>query len=192
MPNTLTHRGRTHPAIDIGAEKGTPIVSPVSGKVVSVQTTGIGGNNVRIAGNDGNTYYFAHMRDAANVKQGQLISGGQHIGFVGNTGSASSTEPHLHFSVKRGNSYVNPVTMLEGASQGGGVFAMDSEVAIVPQGKGSMSQVINPWIESLSDTIAGGQRADPRELLSLEEPEEPPVEQAPSLGRRIGDALGIR
>ena len=113
MPNTQTHRGRTHPAIDIYATRGQSIVAPVSGTVRSVGTGSIGGNWIRITGNDGLDYYFAHMDQPSTLVKGQTVGPGSQIGVVGNTGSASSTKPHVHFSVKKNGVMVNPIKMLQ-------------------------------------------------------------------------------
>ena len=115
MPSTQTHRGRTHAAVDIYASRGQTIVSPVSGTVRSVGSTNIGGNWIQIQGSDGKIYYFAHMDSATTLKKGQSVRGGQAIGAVGNSGSASRTSPHLHFSIKSSNgSAINPVPLLRG------------------------------------------------------------------------------
>ena len=114
MPNTLTHRGRTHAAIDLYAEPGTPIVAPVSGTVTASASGDVGGNYVRIVGDDGFVYYFAHMQDASPLQKGQRINVADIIGFVGNTGSAKNTKPHLHFSMRgrAGNQPINPIPYL--------------------------------------------------------------------------------
>ena len=186
MPNTLTHRGRTHAATDIYAAAGTPIVAPVSGKVIGAATGKIGGNYVRLQGDDGNIYYFAHMKDTAKVSSGQRVSAGAHIGFVGTSGSAQGTSPHLHFSIKRGSMPVNPATMLEGARAGGGSFSMDPEVPKMNTGEGGMGGMLSTWVQTLSNTVAGGQRQDPRELVSLEE-EIAEDESAPSESAQLNE-----
>ena len=116
MPNTQTHRGRTHPAIDIYARRGASIVSPVAGHVRSAGSGSIGGHWIRIEGRDGNTYYFAHMDAPTNLKVGQQVGGGNIIGTVGNSGSAKTTKPHVHFSVKKNGVMVNPIKMLQQAA----------------------------------------------------------------------------
>ena len=112
MPYTQTHRGRTHAAIDIYATKGQTIVSPISGTVKNFGSGNVGGNWIQIQGNDGNVYYFAHMDQPVTLQKGQTVGGGQKIGLVGNTGSASTTSPHVHFSVKRDGKVINPTDML--------------------------------------------------------------------------------
>lgn len=122
MPNKQNHRGRTHAAIDIYAARGQTIVSPVAGSVLSYGSGNIGGNWIQIKGDDGNVYYFAHMDKGTTLAKGTRVDGGTAIGFVGNTGSARTTSPHVHFSVKRNGQAINPVSMLKG-----GVVAPDLE-----------------------------------------------------------------
>lgn len=172
MPNTKTHRGRTHAAIDIYSAKGTPIVSPVAGTVMSVKTGDIGGHTIRIKGQDGLTYYFAHMNQQSHLKVGQQVGAGNHIGFVGNTGSARNTKPHVHFSVKKGNTPVNPRTYLEGAKNSNNYFSPEG-AAHKGAGGPTMTQNLDSMLQAVSDQIAGGDRQDYRELgLPDSEPDE--------------------
>ena len=114
MPNTLTHRGRNHAAIDIYAQTGTPIVAPSSGTVIASAAGKIGGNYVRIRGDDGVIYYFAHMAQRSHLQKGQRINRADIVGRVGNSGSARNTKPHLHFSMRSAatNKPINPVSYL--------------------------------------------------------------------------------
>jgi hypothetical protein len=113
MPNMLNHRGRTHAAIDIYATRGQSVIAPVSGTVKNFGSGNIGGNWIQIQGNDGNVYYFAHMDQPVTLKRNQTVSPGTQIGIVGNTGSASTTSPHVHFSVKRDGKAISPIKMLQ-------------------------------------------------------------------------------
>lgn len=117
MPTTKTHRGRTHAAIDIYADRGAAIVTPVSGTVQSASTGKIGGNFVRILGDDGIIYYYAHLDAKSALRSGGRVERGSLVGYVGNSGSASSTSTHLHFSMRQAgsNQPVNPTSYLEGA-----------------------------------------------------------------------------
>lgn len=165
MPSTLTHRGRTHGAIDVYAEKGTPIVAPVSGKVISTTSSKIGGYTARILGDDGITYYFAHMADAAVVGAGQRVLAGNHIGFVGNSGSAKNTKPHLHFSMKRaGGEAINPSSYLYGANEGMALPIANAYSSVKPDPE-SLPTQLTRFVDQLSNKVAGGQR-DPNVLLS--------------------------
>ena len=90
---------RRHEGIDIFAPKGTPAVASASGTIVNVGTNELGGNVVFL--NDDahdQRLYYAHL-DRWNVTTGQRVSPGDTIGFVGNTGNARTTGPHLHFGI---------------------------------------------------------------------------------------------
>jgi len=94
------HRSRGgHKGVDIFAPKGEPVVAPVTGTVVnsSKQDKGPGGKTVTIE-KDGYSFYHAHL-DQVYVDTGQEVTSGQLIGVVGDTGNASGTHPHVHFSI---------------------------------------------------------------------------------------------
>ncbi len=99
-----------HGGVDIFAPIGTPLVSCVNGKIVKIGKTKVGGNRVTIRDSRGLNYYYAHMdKLQPSLKRGDLVSTGEFIGTVGDSGSAKGTHPHLHFSIydkrgyKRGN-----------------------------------------------------------------------------------------
>lgn len=101
-------------ATDLFAPAGTAIRAVADGRVTVVSSSGPGGNAVVIHGLDGLDYYYAHMRDAALVKSGDYVAGGQSLGFVGNTGNAAGKPPHLHLGIGHG------ISTGEGASGGAG------------------------------------------------------------------------
>ncbi len=90
---------RRHEGIDIFAPKGTPALASVSGTIAQVGTNELGGNVVFLNDDDHNQrLYYAHL-DRFAVQTGQRVSIGDTIGFVGNTGNARTTGPHLHFGI---------------------------------------------------------------------------------------------
>ena len=91
--------GTRHLGTDVFAARGTPVVAPVSGTLRLVQGA-VGGNAFYIDGDDGNTYYGAHL-DAYRAAPGR-IDAGNLVGIVGNTGDARTTPTHLHFELKPG------------------------------------------------------------------------------------------
>lgn len=99
------HHGKSSGGSDIFAPEGTPVASMGSGVVTSVGTGGLGGNAVTILGDDGRSYYYAHMRDAPSVREGQRLNPGAPLGVVGTTGNAAGTPPHLHIGI--GKSIIN-------------------------------------------------------------------------------------
>lgn len=154
-----------HGAIDIYAARGAPIVSPVSGKVLAAKTNhGKGGNWVQVLGDDGNTYYFAHMEGAPVVAKGQQVNTGSHLGFVGDSGSAKGTSPHLHFSVKRGGKVLNPYSLLQGSANANGYFqarnAFHPAATVTPK----PSESLDTMLSTISDQIAGDERVDARTI----------------------------
>lgn len=164
MPNTVNHRGRTHPAIDVYADAGTPIVAPASGKVVGVGYGEKGGHWVRVQDNKGLTYYFAHMAEPPKVKRGEVVGAGQHLGFVGNSGSARTTSPHLHFSIKKGNAYVNPYSFLQGSRNYNAFYEAPAAASVSVMPEDTVSQNLDQMLETVANTMAGGQRVDPRSI----------------------------
>jgi len=90
---------RSHEGIDVFAEKGTPLIAITDGIISSINEEGRGGKQVRLKDKRfNNTIYYAHL-DQFSVEQGQQVRQGDTIGFVGNTGNAETTEPHLHFGI---------------------------------------------------------------------------------------------
>lgn len=88
-------------AVDMAAPIGTPIYAVEDGVINSAGYNNLGGNRLHLNSNT-NEYYYAHMSRLA-VITGQKVRKGQIIGYVGDTGNAKGTSPHLHFASKVGN-----------------------------------------------------------------------------------------
>ena len=95
--------GRSHEGQDIFAPRGTPIYSATEGFVYRMDMTTLGGNIVMIAGAGGRRYYYAHLDNWAGIHEGKWVDTGTIIGYVGNTGNAVTTPPHLHFGIYSGS-----------------------------------------------------------------------------------------
>lgn len=91
--------GRKHEGVDIFAPKGTKIYSATDGIIIFKGWNRLGGNTVTIWGAGDKRYYYAHLSKYANINQAQIVTRGMLIGFVGNSGDASTTPPHLHFGI---------------------------------------------------------------------------------------------
>jgi murein DD-endopeptidase MepM/ murein hydrolase activator NlpD len=103
---------RDHHGVDIFAPRGTPALAAAEATVTRVQTTPRGGNVVWLRDARGNSLYYAHL-DRQRVDPGSRVVPGDTIGFVGNTGNARTTPPHLHFGVyRRGEGPVDPFWFL--------------------------------------------------------------------------------
>ncbi len=104
---------RSHDGVDIFAPRGTPVLAAADGEVSRVQVTNLGGKVVWVRDPVRNaSLYFAHL-DSQAVRPGQPIGVGDTLGFVGNTGNARTTPPHLHFGLyRRGEGPVDPAPFL--------------------------------------------------------------------------------
>jgi len=93
--------GRGHLGVDIMARDGTPVLAAASGTIVKRDSSGLGGISLYQRDLDGTTiYFYAHLsRYAAGIKEGDLVRQGDLIAYVGHTGNAQASAPHLHFGV---------------------------------------------------------------------------------------------
>lgn len=100
---------RSHEGVDIFAPRGTPVLAVEDGRVRRVGTNRLGGNTIWITGGEGRSFYYAHL-DRQSVRSGDQIMTGDTLGWVGNTGNAARTPPHLHFGVRvrGGAGWVDP------------------------------------------------------------------------------------
>ncbi len=95
---------RVHDAIDIMAPEGTAVVAAAPGTVEKLYFShGGGGISAYVRSDDRRwNYYYAHLRAyAPGISEGQRVSRGALIGYVGHTGNASPDGPHLHFAINR-------------------------------------------------------------------------------------------
>lgn len=101
------HRWKKHLAIDYAAPTNTPVQAVASGQVKYVGRKGASGNLVMIEHAGGYTSYYAHLNKFGAIEVGDRVSQRTVIGYVGKTGRA--TGPHLHFALKNGKKWVNPL-----------------------------------------------------------------------------------
>lgn len=92
---------RRHEALDIMAPRGTPVLAAGDGVIAKLARHPLGGITIYENDPDGRySYYYAHLdRYAEGLKVGQGVRRGQVIGFVGSTGNARASAPHLHFTI---------------------------------------------------------------------------------------------
>jgi murein DD-endopeptidase MepM/ murein hydrolase activator NlpD len=93
-----------HAGNDIFAAAGTPLVAVCDGSLNRVGTLPISGNRLWVkCAKTGDSFFYAHLSAfATNTRSGLLVKAGQVIGFLGSTGDAEKTPPHLHFEVHPG------------------------------------------------------------------------------------------
>lgn len=100
--------GRTHQGVDMFAPMRTPAAAIVAGTLTRRQTSTLGGLSVYLRGTDGTEYFYTHLAAYSDVGQGQRVSAGQTIGYVGDSGNAKGGPPHLHFEIRSNGVPVNP------------------------------------------------------------------------------------
>jgi murein DD-endopeptidase MepM/ murein hydrolase activator NlpD len=92
--------GRLHEGQDIFAPRGTPVLSATEGYVANVGENSLGGQTVSVIGSGGRVYYYAHLDAyAPYLAEGEYVTTQTLLGYVGTTGNAAGTPPHLHFGV---------------------------------------------------------------------------------------------
>lgn len=104
--------GRKHEGIDIFAKRGTAVRSTTEGIITRVGTNRLGGLVVWVMGPGGQHHYYAHLDRYANVQAGMRIEAGHVVGYVGDTGNAKGTPPHLHYGIYETGGAINPYPLL--------------------------------------------------------------------------------
>lgn len=104
--------GRRHEGIDIFARRGTPVIATTEGIVTRKGNGGLGGKTVWVLGPGGQRHYYAHLDGFAHVFPGQRIQAGTVLGYVGTTGNAKNTAPHLHYGIYNRTGAINPYPLL--------------------------------------------------------------------------------
>lgn len=111
---------RSHEGLDIFAPRGTPVRAAAPGFVYRIDDLSLGGLTVTVFGDGGVRYFYTHFESVAEeLTEGQRVETGDLIGYVGNSGNAAGTPPHLHFGVYHGDEddlcewrAVNPLPIL--------------------------------------------------------------------------------
>lgn len=101
--------GRIHLGTDLFAPHGTPVLAPVSGLAEHIDGT-LGGLQYWLHGDDGNLYIGTHM---SGFGLDGRVQAGDVLGYVGQTGNARGTPPHLHFEIVVAGEEVNPYLVLQ-------------------------------------------------------------------------------
>ena len=98
-----TRGGRLHEAIDILAPRNTSVRAVEDGTIARLFFSKAGGITVyQFDPSRTFCYYYAHLeRYADGLKEGQTVSKGQVLGYVGTSGNAPKNTPHLHFAIFR-------------------------------------------------------------------------------------------
>jgi murein DD-endopeptidase MepM/ murein hydrolase activator NlpD len=105
--------GRRHEGQDIFAPRGTPILSATNGYIYKIGENNLGGQTVSVISSGGRIYYYAHLDSyAKGIEVGDRVTTRTVLGYVGTTGNAQGTSPHLHFGIYTLTGAVNPLPLL--------------------------------------------------------------------------------
>jgi hypothetical protein len=126
--------GGTHQGNDLMAAKKTPVIAVEGGKVEFWTTSASAGCMLYLHGDSGTMYEYIHLNNdvtmkndnrgkcvagmsyAKGLKDGQKVTAGQQIGYVGDSGDANGIASHLHFEVHpKGGAAVDPYPFLQSA-----------------------------------------------------------------------------
>jgi murein DD-endopeptidase MepM/ murein hydrolase activator NlpD len=104
-----------HEGNDIFANFGTPVVAVADGTVHKVGSLPISGNRLWVVMDNGDSFFYAHLSAFSPAAvTGTHVTAGTVLGYVGNTGDAEPTPPHLHFEIHPfGGPAVDPHPFLE-------------------------------------------------------------------------------
>lgn len=103
-----------HEGIDIFAPTGTPLYATERGVITRIGVGRLGGRKLWLRGESGTDWYYAHL-SAFNdqLREGDLVEAGELVGYVGQSGNAVGTPPHLHMQMHPGGGRpVNPYPLL--------------------------------------------------------------------------------
>ncbi len=114
----LRSEGRRHEGIDIFAPRGTPVRAATRGVVVRKGMNRLGGKMITVFGPGGWFHYYAHLDDWATPATGDYVEAGRVLGYVGDTGNAKGTPPHLHYGIYASGQARDPYPLLSGAEGG--------------------------------------------------------------------------
>ncbi|MDP9002109.1 MAG: M23 family metallopeptidase, partial [Myxococcota bacterium] len=160
----VLHVVMPHNGVDLAAPTGAPVYATAAGVVTSVGLAGPCGNRVEIEHAHGITSVYCHLSHfAAGLRAGQRVEQRQLIAYVGQTGRV--TGPHLHFGVRRGDVFIDPMTLrLDG-------------VRVVPRGQRDQFDRLRGELDGELDAIA--LPAPPSAATSVETPETEPFYEEP-------------
>lgn len=145
---------RSHEGNDILAPEGTPLVAVDDGEI-RFGSDPLGGNIASLRADDGARYYYAHLLDFAGAAP-RRVQAGELIGYVGRTGNAGATPPHLHFEMRpAGSGPIDPAPIINAAPRvpttgGGGAVARAATtkplriLALAALAGGAVYAIMNP------------------------------------------------
>lgn len=131
----VAYPGGTHRGVDLAAAAGSAVAAPEGGRVLFAGSVPADGGGTRLALSletaDGLRISLSPLQRVAAV-EGDTVAAGQQVGFVDGAGDDSSAGAHLHLSVRRGETYLDPTGMLALAPSGTSSAASAPQASVPP------------------------------------------------------------
>lgn len=108
VKNKTLNVWRTHDAVDLQGEKGSKVMAAADGTVLSILSDPLWGGIIEIKHSDGVVTSYSGVEPDKSLKKGASVKGGQKIGTLGEIPAEISAPAHLHFSMKKDGSWLNP------------------------------------------------------------------------------------
>lgn len=99
---------RTHDAVDLKGDKGCNVTAVSDGVILSLGTDPLWGGFIELKHPDGCVSSYSGVVCEKSLKKGDNVKGGQKLGVLGDIPAEIAMEPHIHFSMKKQNSFVDP------------------------------------------------------------------------------------
>ena len=99
---------RTHEGLDIQAAEGDAVKTAAAGEVTSVTQDELMGTTVCITHSGGYVTKYSSLQENPPISQGQQLAAGDIVGYVGTAAAEASMGPHLHFSVEKDGTLIDP------------------------------------------------------------------------------------
>ena len=104
-----------HQGNDVFGAFGAPVVAVADGEIFKVGTLPISGNRLWLRDDNGDEFFYAHLSTfSPKAVNGRRVKAGTVLGYLGNTGDAEPTPPHVHFQIHPGGGDpINPYKVLQ-------------------------------------------------------------------------------
>jgi murein DD-endopeptidase MepM/ murein hydrolase activator NlpD len=128
---TGTKYEHTHEGTDVFGAFGSPVLAVSRGVIVRMGVAKLGGNKLWLKSVDGTEYYYAHLSAfVEGTTDGSVVEAGDIIGFLGDSGNAKGTPPHVHFEVHPGGEGpVNPFPFLDAVRKSDSTALLKASIA---------------------------------------------------------------
>ena len=194
---------RRHQGVDIFAPKLTPLIAAADGRIVSERrnATKKAGNKLVIEDADGWRYVYVHLNNdtpgtddnanpqswiaAGDLRAGDMVRAGQVIGYLGDSGNAEETPPHLHFEIiPPGMSLGEPDTIRHRRPTVEADVVVGGDGVVV--GRATSARRGSRWSRRAYEDLAG-RSPNRRRARLLDEPARPGARYRGRPDRRSGD-----